>query len=226
MQGIVIQGPTNFCKEVAPLYKDIPNVVWSTWEDEPVENIEFIKQFIPVVLCEKPSFPGYLNINLQNVSTVKGILYLQEKGVTEILKTRGDISISDVQKVLNFLKNKPAAFMVICKKGARPLYYEFEYHHFFHDYPDNFFHYGTTENILNSFNFSVENLAVIPPESLIAYHLLQGMGVDFKLDYQHFIDNGIYFFMNDLLEHDIKIHLIKRDQDLVKIHSNKEHYSY
>jgi hypothetical protein len=44
MQGIVIQGPTNYCKEVVSIYKNIPNVVWSTWEDEPLKNIEFIKQ--------------------------------------------------------------------------------------------------------------------------------------------------------------------------------------
>ena len=73
MQGIVIQGPTNLCKEVVSSYKDIPNVVWSTWDDEPQENITFISQFMPVVLNKKPDFGGYLNINLQTLSTTLGM---------------------------------------------------------------------------------------------------------------------------------------------------------
>ena len=43
MQGIVIQGSTGYVDEVIDLYKDIPNVVFSTWEDEPEENIQLIK---------------------------------------------------------------------------------------------------------------------------------------------------------------------------------------
>jgi hypothetical protein len=36
MQGIVIQGPTDYYKEVADFYSIYPNVVWATWSDEPV----------------------------------------------------------------------------------------------------------------------------------------------------------------------------------------------
>ena len=35
MQGVVIQGSTGYVNEVIDLYKDIPNVVFSTWEGEP-----------------------------------------------------------------------------------------------------------------------------------------------------------------------------------------------
>lgn len=228
MQGIVLQGPTNYCTQVAPLYKDIPNVVWSTWNDEPQENIKFIEQYIPVLLNKKPDFSGYLNINMQTVSTFEGIKYLQKKGVTEILKTRGDLNISDVNKMLSVLKGKEAAFMVICKKGSRPdIYYELVYPHFSHDYPDNFFIYGTTENIYNAFNFTLESLDPIPPESLIAYHLIEGMDIEFNLDYNYLINNGIYFFMNDLLINDVKISWIKHNNaDLVKWHSDKQYYLY
>ena len=106
MQGIVIQGPTNYYKEIVPIYKDIPNVVWSTWEDEPVENIEFINQYVSVTLCQKPEFPGFLNVNMQTISTLNGIKYLQERGVTEILKTRGDVIITNLNILLEKLKGK------------------------------------------------------------------------------------------------------------------------
>lgn len=76
MQGVVIQGPTNYCVQVAHLYQHIPNVVWSTWEDEPNDNIEYIQKFIPVVTNPKPDFSGYLNVNMQTVSTIGGVNYL------------------------------------------------------------------------------------------------------------------------------------------------------
>lgn len=227
-QGIIIQGPTNYCKEVAPIYEGIPNTVWSTWEDEPQKNIEYIQQYMPVLLNRKPDFPGYLNINMQTVSTVAGIEYLKERGVTEVLKTRGDLKISDVRKMLTLLAGKKAAFMVICKKGSRPdLYYELVYAHYSHDYPDNFCTYGTLENIHNAFNFTVEDIAYIPPESLIAYHLLVGMGVDFNLDYNHLINNGVDFYLGDLIANNIKILWVKRENsDVVEGHSDKQYYQY
>jgi hypothetical protein len=50
MQGIVIQGPTTYYKETIEKYKNISNVVWSTWEDEPVTNLNYIKEHIPLIL--------------------------------------------------------------------------------------------------------------------------------------------------------------------------------
>ena len=118
-QGIVIQGPTNYYKEIVECYKNIPNVVWSTWDDEPSENIEYIGKYIPVILNKKPLFPGYLNVNMQTVSTMGGISYLKEKGINEILKVRGDIIITNITKFLSILKGKDMAFLAIAKEGAR-----------------------------------------------------------------------------------------------------------
>jgi hypothetical protein len=227
MQGVVLQGPTTYCQQIIPLYSGISNVVWSMWDDEPQDNIEFIKKHIPVVLNKKPLFPGYLNVNMQTVSTLSGIKYLQERGVTEMLKTRGDIHISNVSKLLSLLKGREAAFMVICKEGTRPdLYYELVYRHYSHDYPDNFCTYGTTENMYNAFNFYVESLSPIPAESLITYYLLLGKGIDFNLNYDYLINNGISFFMNDLLENDIEILWLKKNESLVTWHSDKRYYLY
>jgi hypothetical protein len=227
MQGIVIQGPTTYCKQTAPLYKDIPNTVWSMWEDEPQENIEFIKKYIPVILNKKPSFPGYLNINMQTISTTVGIRYLQEKGITEILKTRGDIIITDLNKFLEILKGKDIAFLAMCKEGIRSdLYYELIYPHYSHDYPIDLIMYGNTKNMLNAFEFQTEQHYSIPPEALIAYNLLVGLEIEFNLTYNHFINNGIYFFLNDCLQHNIELKWLKHNADLVKGHSDKNNYEY
>jgi hypothetical protein len=227
MQGIVIQGPTNYCNQVAPVFKNIPNVVWSTWKDEPQKNIDFINQYIPVILSDKPSFPGYLNINMQTVSTLAGVKYLQEKGVTEIFKTRGDIHIPHIDKLLSLLKGKKIAFMVMCKEGVRSdLYYELEYPHYSHDYPMDIVLYGSIDNVFNSFNFMVDDWYTIPPESLIAYHFFVGKNLEFKLNYKHFIDNNIYFFLNDCLENKIELTWLKHNVDLVQMHNSKDYYEF
>ena len=106
MQGIVIQGPTNYYKKIIEHYKHIPNIVWSTWEDEPIDNLKYIENNIPLIVNKKPSFPGYLNVNLQVLSTFSGIEYLVNNNVTEILKIRGDIIVSDIDKLLYVLKGK------------------------------------------------------------------------------------------------------------------------
>jgi hypothetical protein len=228
MQGVVIQGPTNYCKEVAPTYKNIPNTVWSTWEDEPTENINFIKQYMDIVLCQKPSFPGYLNINMQTISTITGVEYLQKKGVTEVLKTRGDIIITNLNIFLKNLLKKEMAFLAIAKEGIRTdLYYELIYPHYSHDYPVDLVMYGSTENINNAFNFIINEYPPIPPEALIAFNFLNNKNTEFKLTYQHFIDNNVYFFLNDCVKYDIKLKWIKHNySDLVEWHNNKINYDF
>lgn len=227
MQGIVIQGPTNYYKEIVPLYKDIPNVVWSTWEDEPVENIEFINQHMSVVLCQKPNFPGFLNVNMQTISTSKGTDYLKKQGVTEILKTRGDIVITNLNTFLDKLKGKEMAFLAIAKEGARKdLYYELVYPHYSHDYPVDLVLYGSAENISNAFNFTINEHIPIPPEALIAYSFLEGKNTEFKLTYQHFINNNVYFFLKDCVENNIELKWIKHNYgNLIEWH-NTDNYEF
>jgi len=226
MQGIVIQGPTIYYKEMVEAYKDFSDVVWSTWEDEPSENLNYIKQFFPIILSPKPSFPGYLNVNLQTVSTMGGIEYLIEQGVTEILKVRGDIICDNLSYLLSLLKGKQMAYLVKSKEGARPLFYELEYRHYSHDYPADLIMYGSSENIKSSFNFTIEEQHIIPPESLIAYQYFKENQLEFNLNYKHCINNGIHFFLQDCLDNNIKIFWLKNKAEIVDGHKNKKHFAY
>ena len=77
-QGIIIQGPTEYYKELADHYSQFDNVVWATWNDESIVRLEYIRsKGIEVVLIDKPQFPGYMNVNLQVKSTYEGIKYLE-----------------------------------------------------------------------------------------------------------------------------------------------------
>ena len=64
-QGIIIQGPTEYYKELTDHYSHFENVVWATWNDESVVRLDYIKsKGIEVILVEKPEMPGYMNVNM------------------------------------------------------------------------------------------------------------------------------------------------------------------
>jgi hypothetical protein len=227
MQGIVIQGPTNYCKEIIDCYQNIPNVVFSTWDDEPQENIDYIKlKNIDVVQTPKPTFPGHLNVNYQVLSTYVGLEYLKSKNVTEVLKIRSDLKSNDINLLLNILKQKPLSFLAICKPNVRPLYYELGYNHMSFDFPVDLFLYGNIENMIKCFSFQIEETLQIPPEALIAYSYFSNSNLEFKLDYNTFIKNNISFFMNDCLKNNIKVKWLKNNLDLIELHSDKNQYEY
>jgi len=214
MQGIVIQGPTNYCREIIDCYQNIPNVVFSTWDDEPQENIDYIKsKNIDVLQTSKPLFAGYLNINYQTLSTCAGLDNLRKKGVTEVLKIRGDLKLNNVKLLLDILKNKSISFLSICKPDIRPLYYELIYQHTSFDFPGDFLIYGSIENLEKCFSFQIEQESPIPPESLIAYSYFLNSNLEFKLDYSIFIQNGITFFAQECLDNNIEIEWLKKSKN-------------
>lgn len=56
-QGILIQGPTEFYKELTDHYSQFDNVVWSTWNNESVVRLDYIKsKGIKVILVEPLNF--------------------------------------------------------------------------------------------------------------------------------------------------------------------------
>jgi hypothetical protein len=227
MQGVVIQGSTGYLNEVIDLYIDIPNVVFSTWENEPEENIQLIKsKGIEVIQTPKPLVSGTFNINLQALSTFAGIQYLKNKGVTEILKIRNDLKPNNVKLLLDVLKGKSLSFLAICKPNVRPMYYDLVYIHNSFDFPVDLFIYGTTKNLEKCFDFQVEEELNVPPEALIAYNYFVNSNLDFRLDYDTFIKNGISFFMNECLENNIKVEWLKKGYELVKWHSDTKNYNY
>ena len=81
--GFVIQGPTTFCREVVACYSELPYLVWSTWEDEPSNNLTFIQTNMDLLVNEIPVIGGgFWNIHMQCISTYEGIKYLKNKSNT------------------------------------------------------------------------------------------------------------------------------------------------
>ena len=227
MQGIVIQGPTDYYKEVADHYSQYPNIVWATWNDESVVRLEYIRsKGIEVVLVNKPQFPGYMNVNMQVKSTYEGIKYLEGK-VDEVLKVRSDTVISNLPSLMNDLKGRQLSFMATCKTGVRKdLAYDLEYYHTSHDYPSDNVVYGKVEDMLLMFDFQIDELLPIPPESLITWNYMTNMNMEFRLNYQHLVDNGISFFTDICLNKEVGVYWLKRGVNLVDWYKDRTVYDW
>jgi len=226
-QGIIIQGPTNFYKELADHYSQFENVVWATWNDESVVRLDYIrKKGIKVVLVEKPKVLGYINVNMQVKSTFAGVNYLEGK-VDEALKVRSDTIVTNLDKLLPKLKNKQLSFMATCKTGVRKdLVYDLVYYHDSHDYPADNVIYGKIEDLKLMFDFQIDEILPIPPESLIAWNYMTNKGIKFKLDYQTMIDGGISFFLQECLDENVEVNWLKKEVNLVDWYKAKEVYDW
>ena len=226
-QGIVIQGPTEYYKELADHYSQFDNVVWATWNDESIIRLDYIRnKGIEVILVEKPEVFGYMNVNMQVKSSFAGISYLEGK-VDEILKVRSDTIVTILDKLLPRLENRQLAFMATCKTGVRKdLGYELVYYHTSHDYPADNVIYGKIYDLKLMFDFQIDELIPIPPEALIAWNYMTNKGIKFKLDYQSMVDGGIGFFLQECLDEGVEVNWLKRGANLVDWYKSKEVYDW
>jgi hypothetical protein len=226
-QGIVIQGPTEYYKELADYYSQFNNVVWATWNDESVTRLNYIRgKGIKVILVEKPKVFGYMNVNMQVKSTFAGINYLENK-VDEILKVRSDTIITNLDRLLLRLQGKQLSFMATCKTGVRKdLSYDLVYYHNSHDYPADNVIYGKTEDLKLMFDFQIDEILPIPPEALITWNYMVNKGIKFKLDYQTMVDGGISFFLQDCLDKNVEVNWLKREANLVDWYKDKTVYDW
>ena len=224
-QGILIQGPTEFYKELTDHYSQFDNVVWSTWNNESVDRLDYIKsKGIKVILVEPPKFPGYMNVNMQIRSTYEGLM---AHNVDEILKVRSDTIVTNLDKLLPKLKGKQLSFMATCKEGVRgDIVYDLVYLHTSHDYPADNVIYGNVDELKIMFDFQINELLSIPPEALIAWNYMANKGIEFKLNYQTMVDNGMSFFLKDCLDEDVKVNWLKRGVNLVDWYKDTTVYEW
>lgn len=96
----VIQGPTQYYKEMIDNYKGVKNLCWSTWKSEPEEALKAIEAAgIKVILNDGPKVPGVQNINYQCKSVMGALEEIgDEKG--KYLKIRSDFLVKDPQEFI------------------------------------------------------------------------------------------------------------------------------
>jgi hypothetical protein len=100
---IIIQGPTKYKTDVFRTYKDYPNVIWSTLDNEKIESLH---TNIIMLYNKIPKHRGYTNVNLQTLTSKAGCEYAREHGFKYCLKVRSDIVITDPVKLINLLEKR------------------------------------------------------------------------------------------------------------------------
>jgi len=227
-QGIVIQGPTEYYKELADYYSQFENVVWATWNDESIIRLDYIRdKGIEVILLEKPTISGYMNVNMQLASSYAGVNRLFELGVDEALKVRSDTIVTNLDKLLPRLQGKKLAFMATCKTGIRKdIAYDLVYYHDSHDYPADNVVYGKIEDLLLMFDFQINELLAIPPEALITWNYMISQNMTFHLSYENMVHEGISFFLQECLDENVEVNWLKRGVNLVDWYKDKTVYEW
>ena len=165
--AIVVQGPIrvedDFTIESVKYYRTLypkAGIIVSTWNDE---NPEILKRLraagADVLLCEKPSFGGHLNINYQLKNSREGILEAHKKGFQYIAKTRTDQRISKpfiFEYMINLLKQYPSGAPQ--KQKQRLVTLSMNYGNMFYPYfMSDFFYFGTADEMVRLFSIPTDD---------------------------------------------------------------------
>lgn len=199
-QAIVIQGPMeHYPIHIGSFYSQFNSVVWSTWEDTDKEILNQVRNSgITVILNKKPKFNGDRNINYQFVSTLAGIEYFKRanSNIKEIIKIRSDLIVYGLERILDRVDGSDISFMYMYDKNStnyKPSYY-LDYWHQGMDFPADFIVHGSMDAMYNIFNFQMEYMSDIPPESIILRNYLKYRGYDNNFDFEYLNKIGVKFF--------------------------------
>ena len=79
----------------------LENVIWSTEKTMPQEDLKKIEAAgIKLALGDPPSFNGYGNVNIQVLSTVRGLELAKSLGATHAIKIRSDLMFKDPKRFI------------------------------------------------------------------------------------------------------------------------------
>jgi hypothetical protein len=111
---LLIQGPVDYKTELVKYYNQFPNVIWTTWKGNEINNKNIDLGTIQMNYIDMPNIKGHTNINLQCLSTTQPIKQIQEdekkrenkkeKKIKYGFKIRSDIMITDIDILLKYLE--------------------------------------------------------------------------------------------------------------------------
>jgi hypothetical protein len=225
--GIVIQGPSLYADQISTFWHqfDVP-IVFSTYKDEPAENVLKVERSgVHVELIEKPSFNGYLNINLQNKSSLHGLKYLESLGVKHALKIRSDSFIYGLERLWPLLIDKELSFAHIYNPQADKTwaYYLYNKVHLGMDWIVDYAAFGDIKTLLHLYDFQIGYHYPVPPESLYVHHWLAGKNLEHNFDINYLKNNGMFYFGCLFETTNSTLVCLKHDQDfrkLINLHPN------
>lgn len=198
MISIVFQGPTNYINNLPNVKNHKYDFVFSTWSEEPKENLEIIKKKgFHLVTTDMPKFTGFNNINCQTISSLNGIT--ASKG-DFILKIRSDMLISDFDKFIDSLSDEKMYFLA--------------YHNHAGGYVCDYINFGKREDMLLWYSYLQKDISPTPPEIQLLFNYWSLKKYDFSILSFPQIKNVFSFFLEVINTKNIDIFWFKNNLNL------------
>ena len=195
--GIVIQGPTNNYERVLSNLDQSFSYVWSTWDNEPIENIKEVAKQVPIILNTTPTFKGYNNINLQCMSSEAGIRAINKPW---IVKVRGDLLWTNQKGVIRMAFEKMIREDSLCSYlNYKPSIHEM------HD----FVTFSGLDYALDLWSYRQVGPDFNQPEKQLCYNIMKKNG----WTYEEMVDK-MSFINVDLVKDSLDIHCIRYNCDM------------
>lgn len=179
---IIVQGNTHksIVEQIKKCFAD-KDIIFSTWKGADESAYE---EGDIVLYNDLPSLAGVANLNLQKVSTFKGLEKAQEMGYTKVLKWRSDMIVFDGEEFFAHLDDtKLNAYCWVNDNGG---------------YITDYFFAGNIEDIRKLYEVEVNRIKF--PEYVITQRLFgEGLNkkVNFIIDKLKRNQNDIYWYSND-----------------------------
>lgn len=141
--AIVIQGPNTHPNKIIDCYKTKNNIVFSTLLNEDISI--FKNQSFTIIQNEIPRTPGRANFNYQVTNTLNGIKKAKSLGYDYALKIRSDITIKEIDKLLNILIK------------SKDLIYFSAYHNWDGGYLCEHMNFGHVDNLIKLWDIPVSD---------------------------------------------------------------------
>lgn len=198
--SVIYQGTTSYCNQIPKIKRDIiDDIIFSTWDDEPKENIDIlISKGYKIITSKKPENFGFHNINLQTTSTLEGI---KKSKNDYVLKIRSDMIIDPIEKFLNILfkKNKMS---FLC----------------FHDYNSgyvcDYINYGNKIDMMLWWDYLQKGASNTPPEIQLLKNFLNKKNISYEYYNYPKIKNIFDFFLLDIDKQNVNINWLKNKINL------------
>lgn len=222
MIPIVIQGPTNYCKEVSEYYKDY-FCVWSTWKSEPKENLDFLSSLenVHLILDDLPDYSDSENEGLtweeswvrqrsryEFTSTLNGFEYIKKIGFDYGIKIRSDMLLG-IEKLLSMTDKK--------------CFNCFAWHTGSVGYLFDYYFSGSVELIVSLMKKCLELAHPTHSENLMTYALLEELNyrnINYTLDENLYMSSLKHSYNTEFLIHEIKDYNILNKTTVNQISKN------
>lgn len=224
--GIAIQGPTYYYKEISSFYSQFNcPIVFTTWKNEPSENVLYIERSgIHVELIDVPKYNGYLNVNLQNASSVHGLKYLKDQyKIKHALKTRSDSYIFGLESLWPKIYNYDISWAHIYNPLVQNnwAYNLFGKLHTGMDWTVDYSVFGNIDTLIDLYDWQISYNYPVPPESMYMIRWLNTKKLEHDFSIEYLKNNGAIFYGKYFNETNSDLYCMKYNQSYRNLLNNE-----